>query len=205
MNLLKILPVALLLSVALNTNAGIIATIDDIGSHGGVETAWISPESVTIGLSGLDSHSQIDLNFDLYIMDSWDGDHSFWGTDTFGFTIAGVDESWYFNNFNTQDENNPDRTWTTGNFNSVNSWGELDRYFDDFNDGFSFAHSSDSLEITFYGEGLQVIWDESWRVTDIVIASDSDAKSTSVPEPALNGLFGAGLIGLGFTKRFRKR
>ena len=44
----------------------------------------------TISLSGLNSHSHVTIEFDLYIIDSWDGGMSGSGPDIFGFNTDGT-------------------------------------------------------------------------------------------------------------------
>lgn len=161
-------------------------------------------DAVTINLTGLAPHSEITINFDLYILDSWDGNTPTGGTvppDYFGFSLDGVAHSWTFDNFDYGDETNTDIADATGNFNAINGWGEIDRFFADYNDGFTFVHSSDTLNLSFYGygAGFQSITDESWRVTNLAVSSDP------VPEPATMFLFGTGLAGLVGTKLRRKK
>ena len=190
-------PVFLLsLLFSVSANAALIAQDLSTAAHA-------SNTSETFSFSGLGSHSQITLNFDLYVYDSWDGNHWYWGDDYFGVKVDGVELFKYtFSNFapNTSSESNTEVATSTGNYNTVNTWGEIDRFFDDYADGFTIAHNSSTLDITFFGMGLQNLNDESWKVVDIDISSAS-----AVPEPSVLALFALGFLGLGLSRRKSKR
>ncbi len=164
-------------------------------------------ETVTIDLSGLAAHTEITLNFDLFIMDSWDGNTVIGGIiplDYFGFSVdGGAISGWTFDNFNYGDETNTDTADATGNFNGINCWGEIDRQFLNYNNGFTFAHSADTLSLSFsgYGSGFQGIGDESWSVRNLAVSSNSGAP---VPEPATMLLMGSGIVGLIAARRKKK-
>ncbi|NOQ62978.1 MAG: hypothetical protein GQ582_00520 [Methyloprofundus sp.] len=152
-------------------------------------------DSVTFNLTDLSAHTEVNLNFDLYIMDSWDanlGSH----IDIFGFRIDGGVQSWLFGNFDTTMplETNEDSSWVNGNYNGVNDWGEIDRFFSDYADGFTISHTGSTLNLEFFGSGLQEISDESWRVENVLLTTNTVAAA--VPEPIVTWFFSLGLIGL---------
>ena len=125
-----------------------------------------SSDSVEYNFSNISPHNKLLLNFDLFIMDSWDGYRPEQGiNDRFILQIDGVDYTWVFG----ANSNNTDSDFIRGDWNGVTTWGDdKDLYFDDFYDGFVFEHSSDTLNITFYDKGLTGgVNNESWRVTDI--------------------------------------
>ena len=158
--------------------------------------------SETFSASGLSAHTTITINFDLFIMDSWDGSGSFGGPDVFGFRVDGVEKfSASFGNFSSPIETNTVVETARGNFNGINTWGAIDRYFDDYAGGFTFAHTGSTLDLTFFGQGLQVLSDESWRVNDIDVSSNS---VLAVTEPSTLLLMGFSLLGIGLAKRRNK-
>ena len=172
------------IAIAGSANATVIVYSNpDLGDH--------TTDPVSINLSGLAAHTEVTLNFDLFIMDSWDGSTGGASPDYFGFSIDGIGYGWSFDNFGGL-ETNTDIADATGNFNSVNTWGSIDRYFQDYNDGFTISHSLDTLDLSFYGygSGFQGIYDESWRVTDLVV------QTNATPEPSSIILIGLGLVGL---------
>lgn len=158
--------------------------------------------AITFSADNLGAHDSISLNFDLFIMDSWDG-HRSQHNDTFGIQVNGRTVfSATFSNFYPLStwETNTETATATGNFNNINYWGAIDRYFDDYAGGFTFAHTGSTLDITFFGSGLQSTSDESWRVSDIDIV----ANVTAVPVPASFPLMALGLLGVLASRRISK-
>ena len=172
----------------------------DLGAH--------TTDPVTFNLTGLIPHSAVMIQFDLFIYDSWDGNTTAGGTvppDYFGVSVDGTTQSWTFDNFNYSDETNTDVADFVGNFNSVNSWGPIDRHFIDYNGGLSFAHSLETMTLSFmgFGAGFQGIDDESWRVENIKVYVNSGASP--VPEPSTMILLAMGLLGLTGVATRRKK
>ncbi len=168
----------------------------DLGERG--TNAW------TITLNGLDVHTQVTLHFDLYILDSWDGSGSWPAGDYFGFTINGQVSKWTFDNFtpNVSNETNTVAASSTGNYNSVDNWGAIDRYFKDYAGGFTINSASEALTLTFAasGDGYQGWGDETWQVKNLIVTTNANP----VPEPTTVLLFGTGIAGLAGIAR-RKR
>ncbi len=193
MKLLTVTELFFFLVIVQPANAGVIFEDELINSDKG-------NQEVTFSATQLASHTEVTINFDLFIQDSWDGGNTIWGgPDVFGFKVDGIEIfSASFNNFHPLGtlETNTVVATNTGEFNANNRWSLLDRYFDNYNDGFTVAHTGSTFDLTFFGTGLQRLSDESWRVTDIDV--------NTVPEPTVIGLMVAGLIGFGTSRRIAR-
>jgi len=174
-----------------------------------------STETVTLTLGNLIPHTAVTLSFDLYVIQSWDGngesDPPFgqWGIDIFNLnanhgapllhtTFRNVpfpSQSFpgtYTGNYATTPHNAP-RTGAAEN----NTLGyPLD--FPHFGDAvyhfvFPLSNSESTLQVNFSGIGLQEIWDESWGLDNV--------RVDVVPEPSTILLLMAGFVALLVTSR----
>ena len=161
--------------------------------------------TTTLTLPGFGTELQdITLTFDLYIIDSWDGNAPMYGQDVFGIS-GDYNDSWtilltglvhwngtayvdYGDTFPWEpDESGKDLGFT--------NWGD-DIYR---NISITFPHQADILSLSFYGTGLQGISDESWGLDNVRVSS------MPVPEPATMLLLSTGIVGLIGTRIKRKR
>jgi hypothetical protein len=183
------------------TSAALLAGLSGVATaatlvYSSADLGEWSNDYENIDLNGLAVHSEVTLHFDLFIYDSWDGSTvNDVGPDYFGFSVDGNQNNWTFDNFDPFDETNTVVATETGNFNSINYWGERDRKFLDYHNGFSFAHNAGSLHLSFYGIGLQGFGDESWSVKNLTVTTDA------VPEPASILLIGGGCFAVGLRRR----
>lgn len=171
-------------------------------------------ETVSLNLAGLASHSSLLLEFDLYLIRSWDGSSigtAFdYGNDSFKVSIGDgpvlLDET--FANGNPAGQSygplalNPYHTGSAEQY-SLGYW---------FQDGiqqngqvmdsvyrmsFQFASQADQLTLNFTGYGLQGIDDESWGLDNV--------RVSAVPEPDAAAMLGLGLLALAWRiRRSRK-
>jgi hypothetical protein len=147
-----------------------------------------SNETVTFIFSDLAVHDTVSLNFDFFMFDTWDIDNPNYN-DTFAFSVDqhqmvyGPTAAAWGGNPQTNNE------LEKGAFNEYNYSGWSDIFFDDFMGGFTFAHSADTLTLSFTGSNLQSIVDESWAVDRVNLSTNSQSNAASVPVPlALGGL-----------------
>tara|TARA_B100000700_G_scaffold257122_1_gene290699 strand:+ start:2746 stop:3402 length:657 start_codon:yes stop_codon:yes gene_type:complete len=145
-------------------------------------------ESLTLTYTNLSAHEYIKMNWDLYIIDSWDGyeEGNQYSQDEWGVSVDGNEFSWFFSISSLHKSTTPDTS--SHYYNTAESieplpvkslWHRADlvRAYEDYNDGWIIPHSSDTLTVTFFGRGLQSLNDESWAMGDLHIASGENYVS----------------------------
>lgn len=160
--------------------------------------------SITLSLSGLDAHTSLDLEFDLAIIDSWDGLTTLGGTAPIDYFNVEVD-SWAvfqetFDNFVSADQSySASPAITYGSNIHRSSWPDS-AYHITLS---GIPHSASTVNIVWYasGSGWQGGNDESFAIDNIALSEESGVP---VPEPATILLFGTGLAGL-VGVRFRRK
>lgn len=158
-------------------------------------------DSTTFTLTGLDPHDSITLNFDLYIIQSWDGTgNAGFGPDGLRFIADSttlLDAT--FGNRGGVTQSYSDATPLGGgpfasmtDADAVNTLGYPDFFGTNsvYNLSFTFAHTASSLTVSFagIGAGFEGINNESWGLDNFVV----DASSQPVPEPATLAVLGLG-------------
>ncbi|APD92078.1 hypothetical protein BM524_19345 (plasmid) [Alteromonas mediterranea] len=137
-------------------------------------------DTITLTYGDLGAHEYVKLNWDLFIIDTWDGyeDGSSNATDFWGFGVDGNEYVWSFQaSANVSRDNNPDRTGVRyyGDVSSlpVTAYRTIPMvmYYENYNDGWIIPHTGESLTITFFARGLQSLHDESWAISDVFIAT----------------------------------
>lgn len=169
-------------------------------------------ETVSLTLSGLSAHKSLALEFDLYLIRSWDGSSSGtafdYGNDAFKVSLGDgtvlLDET--FSNGNPADQSygplplNPyhtgaSETYSLG-FKFYDGIQQTSQVMDSvYRLSFAFASNSDLLTLNFTGHGLQGLADESWGLDNV--------RVSAVPEASSAALMGLGLFAL--TWRIRRR
>ncbi|MBI1842659.1 MAG: hypothetical protein HYR88_17610 [Verrucomicrobia bacterium] len=132
-----------------------------------------------LSLSGIGAHDHVQISFDLYIIQSWDGNNPSVGPDrflvkvgggstlldtTFGSTVSGVYQS-YPGAFGSS---YPPLTGSTEHGTLGYLWGvaPADSVY---HITLSFPHTSSSVAIEFSGLNLQDLTDESWGLDNVVV------------------------------------
>ncbi|MFG0327032.1 MAG: PEP-CTERM sorting domain-containing protein [Phycisphaerales bacterium JB037] len=133
------------------------------------------------------------LLFDLYIIDSWDGDDSGFGRDEFGVAVNGnpLFRESFANQHTGQSFREPDLgRWHMG-FNNARP----DSIYRNIELGFTVEAAERTLRIDFTGYGLQTLSDESWGIDNVRVYAEV------VPAPG--SLAVMSLAGLGLARRRR--
>lgn len=143
---------------------------------------------VEIVYTDLNTHNFVKFNFDLFILNSWDGttsqpDDPTRGNDYWGLYIGDENGeiatiSYTFTNFGSfTSETNPDRSWdyyaAGDNYEGLNNMYGL-RIFENYNDGYVFNHTGETLTLRFFDSGLYGA-DESWIVDNLFVATSEDS------------------------------
>jgi hypothetical protein len=169
-------------------------------------------DTVSLNLSGLMPHDSLLLQFDLYLIRSWDGSSSGttydYGNDAFKVSVGGgpvlLDET--FSNGNPAGQsfgplpNNPyytgaAETYSLG-YEFADGLQQTSQVMDSvYHLSFAFAHTTDQLTLNFSGYGLQGLDDESWGLDNVYVSA--------IPEPGVAPMLAMGLTALAW--RTRKR
>lgn len=178
-------------------------------------------ETVTLSLADLGWHSGVQLDFDLYLIRSWDGSSGGaalydYGNDVFRVTASGglaLLEATFSNGNPAGQTFGP--AAANPAFTGAAEAYSLGYVFDDgilgisqvmdsvYRFSFNFAHSSSLLAFDFSGIGLQGLEDESWGLDNVRVSLLGAQPPVAVPTPAVLPLLGAGLIGMLWARRSR--
>ena len=161
---------------------------------------WSGVSVITLTLGSLETHTTLDLEFDLAVIDSWDGLDPPWGPDYFNVTLDGG--SVFQENFGSYSD--PPFVSGSNLYNTV-EW-EDSAYHISLS---GIAHSASTLTVAWFanGAGWQGGMDESFAIDNIVLTVDNGSTPgpSRVPEPATMLLFGTGLAGLIGSRIRRKK
>ena len=161
--------------------------------------------TVNLSLSELPTHTEATLSFDLFIIDTWDGNDGEFGPDRWqvrqdGITLLDTTFSQHIDDFDqsypgSYPDNYPRRTGAA----EVDTLGYSQFGDSVYSLSFSFPHVDDSLEFSFSANGLEEVDSESWGLDNVVVSINS------VPEPGSLTLLLCGAVALLACGRLRRR
>ena len=138
-----------------------------------------SNETVSLSLDSLPAHSEVLLSFDLYIINSWDGNDTTYGPDAWSLQVAGGDQLLYTTFSNTEEHGHtqsyPD-SYLQGNHPAGTGAVEIDTlgysYMGDsvYHFEIAFPHVSDTVSLDFSASGLGDLSEESWGLDNVQIS-----------------------------------
>lgn len=148
-----------------------------------------SQETVTLTLLGLPEHSAATVKFDLFIIQSWDGNSPEWGPDVFTLSIPGKRTLIHTSFANSENflQSYPG-SYPPGSFQRGTGAAErstLGYPFIEAYNGlrdsvyrleFTFAHSESSLVLAFAGSLGEALSNESWGVDNVSVEVSSPAE-----------------------------
>ncbi len=158
-----------------------------LGRNDGFNTniaGGVGAETVSLNLISIGAHSNVTVEFDLFILQSWDAAGPFGGPDVFNFNVGGgpvllnttfsnVQELQHYPaNFSGDEATDPPlNTHGTGSA-EQSTLGYNDNYGDSdtvYHLSFTFPHTASNLTLNFAGVGLTSIDDEAWGLDNVSV------------------------------------
>ena len=184
--------------------------LDDGTNNTDPSNRGLSNNTVTLSLAGLAPHSSATLTFDLYVINSMDGNEPFTVNETAGALLAATCS----NVFSVHQCSLTVPSASTQSPAAINALGfaplntGVTASDSIYNFSLTLPHSASSFVADFVYSGLQSLADESWGLDNIVVEINSDGTTpppTGVPEPGSLALLGSALAGLWIVRRKTRR
>ena len=135
------------------------------------------------------------LQFDLYLIDSWDGSDATWGQDRFNVKADGA---FLFSEFLDNSMDSPNSSYRNPDEVGHLGFGSRDFDRDTIYRGITLEFTANHAQTTlaFFGSGLQSKSDESWGIDNVIVTM------AAIPSPATAGvMLGAGAALAGRRRR----
>jgi Ca2+-binding RTX toxin-like protein len=158
-------------------------------------------QTVSLSLAGLPSHSTVTVSFDLYIINSWDGNDLSAGPDIWDLSVTGGPILLHttftgaaFDLSQAYPDNYPEGDHPAGT--GAAEVGTLGYSLDSvYRLRFTFPHADSSVQFDFSGINLQEIGDESWGLDNVEVAVDGTVIYSNDFESTLCNGFVPTLVG----------
>lgn len=222
---------AALLALLMATNTGKAGIVYQNNFEGTVGSEWSSTSigvtpvgarrflgqfgnvPVLLSLAGLSAHTEATISFDLYIINTWDGNSSSSGPDRWRLKMdaATLLDATFSQHISSYYQSYPD--WTGSGSHPRHTGAEEvgtlgysgNGYILDsvYHLEFVALHTDANVIYSFSGLNLQALTDESWGLDNIIVSTNA----TSVPEPScLAAIWGLlGTLGLTVANNRRRR
>ena len=150
--------------------------------------------SQSLNLAGLTAEQSYTVVFDLYILDSWDGNSSGVGPDYFNVAVDGTQVFHHtFSQFDFNNQSYPLHPDAQGQLGFSGSWNDsIYRSVE-----VAFTPTGTTATITFQGAGLQDINDESWGIDNVGVWATANLSATTVVATNLPGAGTTGAVAIG--------
>lgn len=203
--------------LAQSVQAGVIYSHDfetTVGAEWSHTTTSITPtgdrsflgqflnDTVSLSLNNLSAHNFVTIAFDLFIIESWDGNY-------IGAAPNHEPDEWFLNVLNgpsllattfsnTTQYRGHDQNYSASDPVEQNSLGYSFHGDSVYRLSFTFAHTASEIQFDFFAKGLETSGldgfdDESWGLDNVSV---STSASHSVPEPSTVLLLGIAVLGL---------
>jgi hypothetical protein len=154
----------------------------DVTPSGRVFLGQFSNQTVSLSLPGLPTHTEVTVSFDLFTIQSWDGNDTGAGPDVWDLTVAGgptlLHTTFSASNCNGNQAypgtfpggDNPPGTGAT----EIGALGYSDCGDPVYHLSFTFPHSISAVQLNFSASGLEDISNESWGLDNVQVAVDGN-------------------------------
>lgn len=153
---------------------GSTSTNSNVGTYSGDYTL---SGSTTLIINDLPPHTEVVLEFDLYLFNTWDGENLTYGKDYFSLS-GDVTGSWTFTNHQAEGQTypgSPDEVYGSGSsathvYRGLDPTGTGDQFIID--------HTGDTFSVTFGGPTTQS--DEQWGIDNVRVIIDGSIVSATL-------------------------
>jgi hypothetical protein len=161
-------------------------------------------DTINFTLTNLPPHEELNVAFDLFIINSWEGNDPTLGPDIWDMTMAGSNVvHTTFSNFGFQRQSYPGQ-YPAGNFAGQTGATETNvlGYFQDsvYEISQTLPHSTNNIQVSLSAMGLQPAPDEFWGIDNFQVATlarftNDPSCGYYLPEEPLTPLFGENAFG----------